>query len=166
MAAQLTSASIHIDVRANALKTGRATTGSIITNLQFTDGTSVDQADKAYYDERTLAYSSTPDNLDFAGGGLIDLNGDTITWVEMVGLAIENDEDNAVDLVVGAGSNPLNFGSGANSITIKPGEVKVLMGTTANPGYAIAAGSTDNLKIAVASGTNVVYRIWALGRSA
>jgi hypothetical protein len=166
MAATLTSASIHVDCRAATTKSGRATTGYISKNRQFTNGTGESQAEKCYYEERTIAYSSTPDNLDFAGGGLIDTNGDTITWTEMVGLVIKADDDNTVDLTVGNGTNPLNFGSGSSTITIKPGEAKVLMNTDSATGYPVSAGSADNLKIAIPSGVNQIYEVWALGRTA
>lgn len=157
-------ANITIEVKAQATKNGRGTTGRIGINNIFTYGTSASQSDKGYYDSRTIAYSSTPDNLDFAGGGLVDLNGDAITWVEMVGLVIYN--SGSVDLVVGNGTNPLNFGCNSNTITIKAGETKVLINCPADGSYPISAESSDNLKIAIASGTNATYEIWAIGRSA
>jgi hypothetical protein len=165
MATTLT-ATIAVNVQANATKDGRATTGSVVTNKVFTNGTVANQADKAYYDQRTIASSGAPDGLDFAGGGLIDLNGDTITWVEMVGLVIKTPSTNTVDIVVGGHASPLNFGSAANTISVKPGEEKVLMSVSADPGYVVTAGSADTLKVAIASGTNQVYQIWAIGRSA
>lgn len=156
---------LNIDARASSTKDGGTGGGSIIKNRALTNGTSADQADKAYYKLHTIAYSSVPENLDFAGGGLIDTNGDTITWVEMVGLIVYAPATNTDNVLVGAGSNPLNFGCGANSISIMPGETKVLINAGVNPAYPIAAGSTDNLKLATAAGINQVLEILAFGRS-
>jgi hypothetical protein len=162
-------ASMHVHFQAVATKgDGRSGTGSVIKTTQLANGTEEDEADKAYHDERTIAYTSTPDNLDFAGGGLIDLNGDTITWVDMVGLAVHADEDNEGDILVGAASsNPFNFGIGTTAtMRIKPGETKVLINVSTDPGYAISAGSADTIKIAADTGVNLVYEILAIGRSA
>lgn len=161
------TASLNINFTATATKDGRGTTAGIpATNLNLTNGTTVNKADKAYYAKLTIDDSSTPQNLDFSGGGLIDLNGDTITWVEMVGLQVKADSANTVNVAVGGHANPLDFGCGANTIFVKPGEPKVLICLGTDPGYVITAGSADGLKFAIASGTNQIIEIFAIGRSA
>lgn len=159
------TASINIDAYVNATKNGRSTTGYIRTTRNLNNGTLVNLADKAYYELRTIASAGAPDNLDFAGGGLIDVNGDAITWVEFTTLIISAPSTNLVDITVGNGTNPANFGSGAGTILVKPGETKILINTAADGAYPIAAGSTDNLKLAIGSGT-ADYEILAVGRSA
>ena len=51
------------------------------------------------------------DNLDFAGGGLIDNNGDAITWTEMVGLVIKADDGRADNVNCGTGRDKADVDS-------------------------------------------------------
>lgn len=159
------NASIDIRATANASKDGRATTGFITTSIQLADGTIVNTADKCYYKLHTIAYSSTPENLDFAGGGLIDLNGETITWAEIVFLAVKASSANTVNILVGAHANPIDFGTGATAISVRPGETKVLICNALDPAHVVTAGSADGLKLATASGINQIVEVLAIGRS-
>jgi hypothetical protein len=160
------TASINIDASATGNQDGRSSQGYIKTNLQLLDGTTVNKANKCYYKKHTIAASGSPVNLDFAGGGLIDLNGETITWAEIVHLSVKCDSGNVVNVLVGAHANPIDFGSGANTIFVTPGEHKVLINTGADPGYPITGGSADGLKLAIASGANQVIEVLAFGRDA
>ncbi len=165
MATQTQTASILHQSAANSVSDGRNTNAGIITKVQLTNGTNVDQADKAYYASITLAGAAYPSGLDFVGGGLIDLNGDTISWAELVYLEVKASSANTVNVVVGAHASPIEFGCGANSIFVKPGETKTLICHTLNPAYPLTGGSADTLKLAIASGVNQVIEVFAIGRS-
>lgn len=160
------SAEIRTFINAVASQDGRTGGASIDLTSSFANGTTAGQADGAFYAKRTIASSGSPDALDFSGGGLIDLNGNAITWVEMVGLAIAADAGNTVNIVVGDHADAMDFGCGSTgTISIAPGETKVLINTTADPGYPITASAADSLKLAIPSATNQVYRILAVGRT-
>src|SRR5688572_16006407 len=76
--------------------------------IQLTDGTTVNKADIAYVDERTVATGAT-DSLDLAGV-LSDAFGATVAAAEIVALMIINKPRigtpvNTTDLTIGGGAN-------------------------------------------------------------
>lgn len=127
------------------------------------NGTANGQADLAFVDERTLA-SNTSEDLDLAGV-LAGAFGATLTFVEVCAVAIESLSANTTNLTIGAASAEalLWFGATGDTEIIKPGGVAAHY---APAGWTIGAGSTDDLKIANASGAAATYRIGVLGRSA
>lgn len=158
---------INIQVLINVSKDGSRGNSYIRDNNIFQNGTGAGQADKNYYGKLTVAASGSPQDLDFAGGGLIDRNGDTITWAEMPGLIIAAPDTNTVDVLVGAHpSAAFDFGCGtATAIHVKPGEVKILVNSPADGAYPVVAGTGDTLRLAIPSGTNQVLEVLSLGRS-
>jgi hypothetical protein len=160
------SATINLTASVSTTQNGKRGAGSIDGTRTLSYGTVADAADKSYYGYKTISNPSSPDALDFSGGGLIDLNGDTITWVEMTLLIVKAADTNAANIVVGGHASPFDFGSGANTITLQPGESKVLINTGKDPGYPITNSTADTIKVTIPSGTNQIYEILAVGRSA
>jgi len=130
------------------------------------DGTSADQIDLLWHDQRTLGVSAS-ENLDVAGG-LTDSYGNTLTMVDVRLIVVKASENNTNNVLVGGGSNALvNWVSDSSDVVVvKPGGVFFLY-TPTNPGYAVTAGTGDILKIANSAGTTgVTYDIFIGGVSA
>lgn len=135
------------------------------------DGTSANQADLLFVDQRTVA-SASNDDIDLAGV-LSDFNGTTITFAELVALIVINGPKtgsaNTTDLTIGAGSNPfLGFLGGTTPTVgpIKPGGTFFLFAGDAAGIGTVTAGTGDILRIANSSGASATYQIGILGRSA
>lgn len=169
-----TSQNARITVTATATATGndgQTTTRSIDRSNILGNGTTAGNADKTYFHMHTIAATGSPENLDFVGGGLLDINGDAISWAELTSLVVyspgpEDTVPNTINIAVGAGTNPLDFGCGANAKTVKPSEVNVLINTSVDNAYPLTGGSADALKLFIASGTNQRLFVHATGRSA
>lgn len=135
------------------------------TSYALATGTTTGKADLVFTDTRTLTASST-ENLDLAGG-LTDVFGATLTFVEVVAIYVKAAAGNANNVVVGgAASNGFAapFGDATDTVKVAPGGVCLL---TNDAGFAVTAGTGDILKIANGgSGTSVTYDIVIVGRSA
>lgn len=131
---------------------------------ELTSGTGEYQADLLFSDTRTINASSSED-LDLAGV-LTDAFGAVLTMVEVVAVYIKAAAGNTNNVVVGNATAPVGLGfSSAATWTIPPGGVFLV--TAPEGGWAVGAGSTDDLKIANSgSGTSVEYDIIIVGRSA
>lgn len=129
----------------------------------LTNGTGNSAADLAFSDSRTLA-SNTSEDLDLAGS-LVDAFGATITATEIVAVLIESDSANTTNLTVGAATAEWQgfFGAAGDTSVVKPGG---FLFAFAPAGWAVSAGTADDLKIANASGASATYRIAIIGRSA
>ena len=136
-------------------------------NFDVTDGTTEDQMDLVYVDQRTLAASATED-LDLAGG-VENSFGDTLTFVDVRMIFVKASSDNTNDVLVGgAASNAfVNWVSNSSDVVVvKPGGVLFLY-TPTDPGYAVTASTGDLLRIGnSSSGTSVTYDIYVGGTSA
>lgn len=139
--------------------------------LQLTDGTGVNQADRLFIDQRTVA-SASNDDLDLAGV-LADALGATITFAEIVAIFIINapktGNANTTDLTVGLGTNPFVGFLGGTTPTmgpLKPGAFAMIGGGGAAGIGTVGAGSSDILRIANSSGAPATYQIAIVGRSA
>lgn len=141
-------------------------TPSLEKVLQFGNGTTANNADILFMDERTIAASSSED-LDLAGE-LTNAFGATITMVEVVAILIVADAGNTNNVVVGDAAAPVPLFGGTNpTIAIKPGGMFLLAAPGAAGQFAVGAGATDDLKIAnSSSGSAVTYKIAVLGLSA
>lgn len=130
---------------------------------EIANGTTNDKADLAFIDTRTLSSNSSED-LDLAGS-LADALGNTLTMVECTTILIENPSTNTTDLTIGGATAEaqLFFAAAGDKVVIKPGGFFMAH----NPaGWTIGAGSTDDVRIANASGAANTFNIAALGRSA
>lgn len=136
--------------------------------VQLRTGTAAGQADKLWFDERTLAASATED-LDLAGV-LVDEFGATVTLARIKGLVVAAAAGNTNNVVVGAAAaNPWAALLGATgTVTVRPGAcVAACVSEGDATGYAVTAGTGDLLKVAnSAGGTSVTYQIIVIGASA
>lgn len=160
----------EIALRITAQQVGTADLGSprmtlepISEVLQLVGGTdAVNKADILFSDTRTLAASATED-LDLAGV-LADAFGATIAAAEIVAIFVKAAAGNTNSVIVGAATAPFAGPLGATgTYTIRPGEYYLAVSQT---GWAVGAGTTDDLKIANSGGaTGVTYNIVILGRT-
>lgn len=129
----------------------------------FSDGSGNDQATKIFGDTRSLLASAT-ENLDLAGV-LTDAFGQIITFTAIKVLAIFAKETNVNDIVLGNAAATTwigPFGAATHTVAIRPGGCAIFVAP--NTGWAVAAGSTDFLKVLNGgAGSGVDYDIVALG---
>lgn len=134
--------------------------------MAFNNGTANGQGDLLFADRRTIAASGN-DDLDLAGG-LTDIFGNTLTFVEVASIEIRAAAGNTNNVVLGnAASNQFvgPLGGATHTIALKPGAVFAIGDPGA--GWAVTAGSADVLRIANSgAGTSVTYDIVIIGRSA
>lgn len=141
---------------------------SLSRKMSLGSGTGAGKADRVFSDRRTLAASATED-LDLAGV-LLDAFGQTITFARVKGLIVAAAAANTNNVVIGnATSNAWAALLGATSTAIiRPGAFLALgTGEADAVGYAVTAGTGDQLKVAnSAGGTPVTYDIHIIGASA
>lgn len=139
--------------------------------LNLGDGTTANNADLIFVDERTVA-SASNDDLDLAGV-LANALGGTLTFVELVAVLIinraKNGTANTTNLTIGGGTNPFIGFLGGTAPTIgpiRPGGF-VMLGCPDAAGLGtVTAGTGDILRIANSSGAAATYQIAIIGRSA
>ncbi len=131
------------------------------------DGTGLGQADKIFFDRRTLAASASED-LDLAGT-LLDIYGATITFARIKTMLIAADAGNTNNVIVGnATTNGFItwVGAAAHTVTVRPGGVLLVAASDATS-YAVTAGTGDLLHVANSgAGTSVTYDVVLIGASA
>lgn len=160
-----------IEVKINALLSGSAHGGAtprfqaaIDKMLEFSAGTAaITQADKLYFETRTLA-ASTGEDLDMAGA-LADPLGATISDAEIVAIYIAAASGNAndVQLTRPASNGAPIFLAAGDGFAIGPGDFAL---RTYRNGIAVTAGTGDLIHVANGgAGTSVTYDILVLGRS-
>jgi hypothetical protein len=157
------SASIQI-IETNSPDGGSARVEQVVEKfVELLNGTGNAQADLAFVDTRTLA-TNTSEDLDLAGV-LVNALGATLTMTEVCALLITSDSSNTTDLTVGGATAEWQgpFGAAGDTIVIKPGGCFLVF---APAGWAVGAGTTDDLKIANAAGASATYSIAVIGRSA
>lgn len=136
--------------------------------VALSSGTGAGAADKRFTDTRTLSASATED-LDLAGV-LLDAFGAAITFVKIKGLFVSAAAANTNNVVIGnaAATAWAALLGATGTVTLRPGTTfGVMAGVADATGYAVAAGSTDLLKVAnSAGGTSVSYDIVIIGTSA
>lgn len=139
--------------------------------LQTTDGTAANKADILFMDERTVA-DDGDDDIDLAGA-LSDAFGATISAAEVVAIFVINKAKdgtaNTTDLTIGGASNAFEGFLGGTSPTIgpiKPGGFAMIGAGDAAGIGAVAAGSTDELRISNSAGAAATYQIAIVARSA
>lgn len=154
---------------ANSLNSG-SSAANLTSNygVALANGVAAGQADKSWWDHRTLAIS-TSETLDLAGS-LLDPFGGTITMARIKGLLISADTTNTNNVVVGgATSNAVAglFGATTHTAIVRPGATLVwLAGTADATGYVVTAGTGDLLQVANSgAGTTVGYSIVVIGTS-
>ncbi len=147
--------------------------------LTITTGTGDNQAQKVYYERRTVTIASPTDDLDLAGG-LTDWFGNTLTFKNVKGLIILNlgvgDDDDQTptdgqDLLVG-GAGAASNAWGVPFDGDQDAKLRVRSGgwlplPAPMDGYSVQAGEQDTLRIehagSGASGGDIVYDILVWG---
>lgn len=138
--------------------------------VALANGTGAGQVDLVYAEEREIASASNLD-LDLAGG-LEDGLGNTLTFAELVAVAIVNQAEdgtaNTTAITVGGGSNPFDgfWGTAGDQIVLNPGDGFMVWGSGAAGIGAVVASTGDILRIANASGAAAKVQVMILGRSA
>lgn len=117
-------------------------------NGAYTHGTGLSQVNKIYEKQHSISASSSL-TLDLAGS-LTDDFGNTITMTAVKAIIIElKGSSGASSIQVGNATNPISsmWGGATNTMRILKEGILVLATTNAS-GYAVTAGSADELKIA------------------
>jgi hypothetical protein len=160
-----------IAVLISAVLAGSADLGTLkqeLTNygpsFNFADGSGANQANKLWSDTRTINASSN-EAIDLAGV-LTDAFGAGVSFTKVRALLVKASAANVNDVLVGgAAANQFlsMFGDATDVVKVKPGGCMLLVAPDAN-GYAAAAGTADQLKIANSgAGTGVTYDILIIG---
>ncbi|WP_233507239.1 hypothetical protein [Spongiactinospora gelatinilytica] len=155
LAADLTSAQ-DLTTASAPLSVGRQVT--------LTDGAGLNQANRIWSDQRTLAASASED-IDLAGT-LTDPFGATITLARVKALIVSATVGNVNNVVLGgAASNGWvgPFGADTHTLAVRPGGVLALLAPDAT-GYAVTASTADLLHVANSgAGSGVTYQIVVVG---
>lgn len=133
--------------------------------LALTSGISAEQFDMVYANERTIASSGSPDTLDL-NGVLKMANGTNADFIKLCLIMIQN-KSSAQKLIVGGGSNCLStlFNDVSDKLVILPNGFAII-GAPEASAYVVTPSTADILQVACDGGTNILYDIWILGRSA
>lgn len=130
--------------------------------IDLANGTGADQANQVWSDTRTLTTGAT-ETLDL-NASLTNAIGESVTFTKVKLLMIRS-RACTTTLSVGAAAATqfvAYFGSATDVIKILPGGVLLLTSPDAS-GAAVAAGSTDSLKIANSAGASCDYDIVIVG---
>ncbi len=140
-------------------------------------GTSANQADRFWQDEGRTITSGNNEDIDLYDFGTLDIGagaglsplGQAQTWAELVAILVRNTAASAGDLHVGGNGTAAAFNSFFNAddsavVVVNPGGMFMLFAPD-DPAYAITDTSNHLLRMA-ASGGNVTYDLYLMGRSA
>lgn len=138
----------------------------------FENGTTSSKANRWIQNTDRALTSGNSEDLDLydlAGfDATTDLVGTTVTFADIVGLVIRNQSSSAGNLAVGGKGDSTAWTSllanNSDILTILPGAAIALC-VSSDPGYAVVDTTNHILKMA-ASGGDVTYDIWILGRNA
>jgi len=136
---------------------------SVLRTLNLTNGTGGNQANVVWSDTRTLAASTTED-LDFAGGGLVDAFGAAVAPARIRAVLIVASCANTNNIVALGDANSIPFlSTAATTVTIQPCGFLLLTSPGAT-GVVVTAATGDIIQIANGgAGTSVNYDIVVLG---
>ena len=141
-------------------------TPTIDAELSLTSGTADGSADLVFTARRSLGASST-ETLDLAGG-LTDVYGATLTFVDVVGMVVRNRETTSTR-VLRVGPNAANgflgpFVDATDRIAIGPSGI---FSTWRDSGWTVTAGTGDLLFFQNTDGAGAIsYDVLLVGRSA
>lgn len=129
------------------------------------NGTGASQANAVYVDDFSIAASGTSD-IDLSGS-LVDPNGNTIVFTAVKEIYVKADSTNTNNVVVGGAAATQfvgPFGGVTHTIAVKPGGFFHVCEGYSAAGWAVAAGSTDLLRLTnSAAGTAVTGTIVVVG---
>lgn len=130
----------------------------------FVDGVAAGQVNRMFSDSRTLSASAS-ENLDLAGGGLVDAFGAALTFARVKLIFVKAAAGNTNNVVLSRpASNGVPFlDAAADAHSIAPGGGILLFRPDAT-GWVVTAGTGDLITLAnSAGGTSVSYDIAILG---
>jgi len=131
------------------------------------NGTGADQADLMWYDQRTLA-ASTSEDLDLSGS-LVNSFGATMTFARIKAIIVYAASDNgALIQVGGAASNQfINWVANSSDVVNVRADGFFVLAAPDATAYAVTAGTGDLLKINnTDGGDTATYDIYIIGASA
>jgi hypothetical protein len=135
----------------------------LIYSAELPSGTADGSIDRVYSD--AIGFTTSNTDLDVVAGVASKLNGATLTFADVCGVAVFNDGlvgGGGGNLIVGNAAAPLGlFSAGTTTITVRPGGIFLW---TDGPGIQPAGGTTDVLRIVASAGT-VQGRVAIWGRS-
>lgn len=136
-------------------------------SFSWSTGAAINQADRMFSDQRTIAASGT-DDLDLTGTALQDALGVNLALARVKLIAVYAAAGNTNNVVIGgAASNQFvgPFGAATHTVAIPPNGLFVVTAPTA-AGWVVTAGTGDLLRIANSgAGTSVTYDIIIFGSS-
>jgi hypothetical protein len=150
---------------------------SYVARFPFAEGTGANQADKIYWSKARSLAGGASEELDLADV-LADALGQTLTFVEVVGLVVRVTATNGAGVHVGGSatngfanwiSSAGTFGTDQPKVTVQGGPAGGLfvLACTAAAGYGVTAGTADKLKVTNTDGAlAVTYDVGIIGRSA
>jgi hypothetical protein len=159
--------SIEVKVKAdltNVLDLNQATAPLVaLKQLELANGTGAFQANTVWSDRRSLGSSVTED-LDLAGGGLVDAFGVAFAPAKVRAILIYASPSNTVDLTLFGDANSVPIlNTAATTYTLQPGGV-FLAEFPATAGKAVTAGTGDIIQVANGAGSSS-YDIIVIGTS-
>jgi hypothetical protein len=131
--------------------------------LALPTGVGANQADEMISDELTIAGAATQD-LDFAGGGLLNPFGVATTLVKVKLILVVADPTNTTTLTLQPKAGAaLPFLTGTTPATsLKPGGVFFLYDPSA-AGIAVGPGATDAISLVNAAGASAKVKVVVIG---
>lgn len=149
-----------------ALLTGTAQINKVYQNL-LTTGTGINQADRVYYAQPTIAASGTT-TIDL-NGSVTDVFGATVSFLRIKAMIIAASSANTNNVIVGnAATNGFIswVGAATHTVTVRPGGFFCLTAPDATA-YAVTAATADLLLFTNSgAGTSVTFDVILLGASA
>lgn len=138
-------------------------TGTFTHSLALANGTSANQADILWSDQRTLAAGAN-ESLDLNGTSLKDAFQTSVAMAKIKLILVENVSGQAI--TIGGATNPLVgwVADPTDCVVLEPGGLFVI--TNPGTGYPVTATTGDLLKITNAAGGATVYNIIVIGTSA
>jgi len=131
--------------------------------MSLTDGTTANKANRIY--SKRLTLSASPTDIDLAGS-LVDVYGNALAFVEVVGILVKNNSSVATeDVRIGGSGNGLGgwISAVTESNIIGPGGVFCII-NPADPAYQVVGGTGDILQVVADNGTPTAD-VMILGRS-
>lgn len=140
-------------------------TDKLIPKFQFdfANGVGADQADRIYRATRSIA-ASTNDDLDLAGGGLVDVFGNALTFARLKAAIFYGRPTNVSTVTIGASAAApvLWFGSNTHTETLKARQLQCHVSPDAS-GWAITATTADVLRLANGAGGTAQVDVILIG---
>lgn len=159
------AATLQIDSTGNPVVGGAAPVVSRgkQADIILADGTGTNQASKTYSAQRSVA-SAANDDIDLAGGPLVDVMGAALTFLTVKAIVIRAAPENTTNLTVSpAPTNGFTgpFGAATHTVQVRPGGALVFVAP--QTGWTVTAGTGDLLRVANGSGAAGVYTLEIVG---